>query len=148
MRVRMTCFQHSWVVKDVTVLQISTFHPLVSVYCFSALEVTHCLLSSLDWCGKKPTQLELSLSDCCHFHSIDHLCWRFVFVLFFPSLDGTPSSIIHHILSASQRRKIFSLLLENSYLKDARSALACGLWGWGLLISKPGGPERLKEENL
>lgn len=107
MRLSMTCTQHSWV----ALLHISSFRLLLSV-CFSTLEVTHCLLSRLDWCWKKPTQFELSLSDRCHFHSY----WSPLPTIRHCSLFSRTrcDSFIHHSLHsfASQKREIFSRLVE------------------------------------
>lgn len=99
---------------------------------------------------KNPAQYELCLSDCCHFLSIDQHRRLFVIGLFSPSLDGTRPSITDSFsLTENEESNIFSFGRSRPcYLKDSPSVLASGLWGWGLVISNPGGLDRLKEENL
>lgn len=90
----------------------------VGLYSFSSLEMTHCLLSSLDWCEREKTaQYELCLSDCCHFLCIDH--HRRIFVI--PPQPRRDS----FSLTENEQSNIFSFgTTRPCYLKDSPSVLA------------------------
>lgn len=112
--------------------EISSFSQLVALYSFPSLEMTHCLLSSLDWCETTSPLWALFV-------------WLLSFSLywspppiirhrpFFPSLDGTRPSITDSFsLTENEESNIFSFgTWRPCYLKDSPSVLASGLWVMG-----------------